>query len=153
MVSVDGFCHENAARDLFWIRHVGAALRRFRYLRDGLFLAAATCYGLNRWLLKPLVAWPFLRGQFNDLLLIPAALPVVLWVQRKTGLRNDDEAPTWSEITLHLGVWSVICEGMVQSGSHRGTSDLWDVVAYGVGGVAAGIWWNHRPWAKPKTIG
>ena len=128
-------------------------MKRFGYFRDELFLTAATCYGLNRWLVKPLVASPFMRGQFNDLLLIPAALPVVLWVQRKLGLRTKDVPPSWSEIGFHLLVWSAICEYIGPMWLHRGTSDLWDVAAYAVGGVAAGVWWNHSPKAKPKADG
>ena len=59
----------------------------FGYWRDRLFLVAVAAYGINRWGLKPRLPSPFLHGHFNDLLLIPAALPVVLWVQRRLGLR------------------------------------------------------------------
>ena len=130
---------------------MGIAMTRFGYLRDRLFLTATTGYGLNRWLIKPLVPLPFLHGQFNDLLLIPAALPVVLWVQRRTGLRTEDGFPSWSEIVLHLVVWSVICEFIGPVWLHRGTSDLWDVAAYTLGGVAAGIWWNRRAPENPEA--
>lgn len=128
-------------------------MRRFRYLRDELFLAATIGYGLNRWIFKPVVMSSFLRGQFNDLLLIPAALPVILWVQRRTGLRSDDGMPSWSEIALHLVVWSVICEWVGPFWLHRGTSDPWDVAAYVVGGIASGLWWNHRPKTKLEAEG
>lgn len=123
---------------------MGTAVRRFRYFRDELFLAAATAYGLNRWLIKPVVASPFLRGQFNDLLLIPAALPLILWVQRQTRLRAADEVPSWSEIGLHFGVWSIICEWIGPRWLHHGTADPWDVLAYAVGGLLAGLWWHRR---------
>ncbi len=132
---------------------MGAAVRRFRYFFDELFLAASLGYAMNRWVLKPLVASAFLRGHFNDLLLIPAALPVILWVQRRTGLRSDDGMPSWSEIALHLAVWSLICEFIGPFWLHRGTADLWDVAAYVVGGLAAGIWWNHRSKVKSEAEG
>jgi hypothetical protein len=148
----NGYHTESASRDRLGIRHVGATVKQFRYLRDELFLTAATCYGLNRWLIKPWVTSPFLHGQFNDLLLIPTGLPVVLWIQRKANLRTGDVAPTWSEITLHLLVWSVICEFMGPVWLHRGTADPWDVAAYAAGGVVAGIWWNYRPQSKPKNV-
>jgi len=122
-------------------------MTRFGYLRDRLFLAAAAGYGLNRWLLKPLIPSPFLRGHFNDLLLIPAALPVVLCVQRFLGLRKHDLPPSWSEMVLHLVVWSVVCEFIGPFWLHHGTADLWDLVAYALGGVAACHWWN-RPAQK-----
>jgi hypothetical protein len=119
-------------------------MSRFGYLRDRLFLAAVTAYVLNRWLLQPLLPSPFLHGQFNDLLLIPAALPPVLWLQRFVGLRDHDLVPSRAEMVFHLAVWSVIGEFIGPHWLHRGTADVWDVVAYAVGGVAACLWWNRR---------
>lgn len=124
-------------------------MNRFGYLRDRLFLAAAAGYALNRWLLKAVFPSPFLHGHFNDLLLIPAALPVVLWVQRHIGLRPHDLAPSWTEICLHLAVWSLICELIGPFWLRRGTADLWDVAAYAVGGIAACLWWNRPVWRRP----
>lgn len=118
-------------------------MSRFGYLRDRLFLVAAAGYALNRWLLKPLLPSPFLHGHFNDLLLIPAALPVVLWVQRLVRLRSHDLAPSWTEMGLHLAVWSVICEFIGPFWLRHGTADPWDVAAYAVGGIAACLWWNR----------
>lgn len=118
-------------------------MNRFGYLRDRLFLVATMSYVLNRWLLKPLLPTPFLHGHFNDLLLIPAALPLVLWVQRAVGLRTHDRAPSWSEMTLHLAVWSLICEFIGPLWLHHGTADVWDVVAYATGGIVACRWWNR----------
>jgi hypothetical protein len=116
---------------------------RFGYWHDPMFLAAASAYALNRWLLKPLLPSPFLHGHFADLLLIPAALPVVLWLQRILGLRGHDHAPSWTEMILHLGVWSLICEFIGPHWLHHGTADIWDVVVYATGGIAACVWWNR----------
>lgn len=124
---------------------MGIAVRPFRCWRDPLFVSAGLGYALNRWLLKPLVLSPFLHGYFNDLLLIPAALPLVLWMQRFTGLRPHDSPPTWLEIGGHLVVWSVICEFIGPRWLHHGTADVWDVVAYVTGGVLAGLWWQRSP--------
>ncbi len=118
-------------------------------MRDRLFLAAAAGYALNRWLLKAVFSSPFLHGHFNDLLLIPAALPVVLWVQRCVGLRPDDRAPSWTEIGLHLAVWSLICEFIGPFWLRHGTADPWDVAAYALGGGAAWIWWTRPAWRIP----
>ncbi|MGE3310374.1 MAG: hypothetical protein AB7O66_10425 [Limisphaerales bacterium] len=121
---------------------------RFRYATDPLCLAACALYALNRWVVLPRVEGAFLHGQFNDLLLIPAALPWVLWAQRRLGLRRHDAPPTWSETGLHLAVWSLICEIMGPLGWHRGVADPWDVAAYVAGGIVAGVWWNrgtHQP--------
>jgi hypothetical protein len=126
-------------------------MSRFGYLRDPLFLTALAGYALNRWVCKALWPSPFLHGQFNDLLLIPAALPAVLWVQRVIGLRNHDRAPSWLETLLHLVAWSVICEFIGPRWLHHGTADGWDVLAYTVGGVMACVWWNHS--VSPRSRG
>ena len=118
-------------------------MKRFGYLRDPLFLVAVAGYALNRWLLKPLLPWPFLHNHFNDLLLIPAALPIVLWMQRLTGLRAHDLTPSWMEMLLHLVIWSVICEFIGPFILHHGRADPWDAAAYAVGGMAARLWWGR----------
>lgn len=129
----------------YWngLRNVGVAMSRFGYVRDPLFLVAASGYVLNRWLFQSLSASPFLHGHLDDLLLIPAALPVVLWVQRIVGLRPHDRSPSWPEMVLHLAVWSLICEYIGPHWLHHGTADAWDVAAYAAGGVVACLWWNR----------
>ena len=136
--------------DRFGIRAAGV-MSRFGYLRDTLFLVAASGYAVNRWLLQSLLPSPFLHGHLNDLLLIPAALPVVLWLQRLAGLRKDDVPPSWMEMAGHLAVWSVICEFIGPFWLHHGTADLWDVAAYAVGGAVACLWWNRS--AQPRSTG
>ena len=118
-------------------------MKRFGYWRDPLCLAACAFYAVNRWLVKPHVHSPFLRGQFNDCLLIPCALPLVLWLQRQLGLRSHDEYPLPGEILFHLVIWSVLCEVI---GPHlmRVTGDVRDVAAYTCGALVAWLWWRSR---------
>ena len=117
-------------------------MTRFRYGADAWCVTGCLAYALNRWWLKPLTASPFLRGHFNDLWLIPCALPWMLWLQRRLGLRHHDRPPTWPEILSHLVLWSCIAEWI---GPHllptRG--DPLDVAAYTVGALAAGWAWNR----------
>jgi hypothetical protein len=119
-------------------------MSRFGYLRDPLFLLASGAYALNRWVLKPLIPSPFLHNHFNDLLLIPAALPVMLWVQRRLDLRKQDGMPTWPEVLMHWAIWSIVCEWIGPFYCHMGVADIWDVVAYGVGAIVAALWWNRN---------
>jgi len=91
--------------------------------------------------LKPLGDSIFLHGAFNDLLLIPAALPWVLAIQHRLGWRKSTAYPSAGEIIGHLVVWSVIAEGIMPLVSTRLTADWLDVVAYAAGAaVAAGLW-------------
>ena len=117
-------------------------MKRFGYLRDPLCFAACALYVLNRCWWRNAVGGPFLTGYFNDLLLIPAALPLVLWVQRYLGVRDDDRPPRWREIALHLVVWSVVAEGIMPHVVQRATGDWHDVVAYAAGAAVAGCWWQ-----------
>lgn len=119
-------------------------MRRFAYGLDPLCLVGCAAYILNRWWVKPQVAGRFLHGHFNDLWLIPCALPPLLWLHRRLGWRTHDAPPQWSEIALHLVFWAVLFEGIGPRLMPRVTGDPWDVAAYAVGGVLAGIWWHRR---------
>jgi len=118
-------------------------MSRFGYLRDPLFLLSSAAYALNRWVLKPRIPSPFLHNHFNDLLLIPAALPVMLVIQRVLGLRKHDQVPTGSEVLMHWVVWSLVCEWIGPFYFHMGVADIRDVVSYGAGAVMAYLWWNR----------
>ena len=117
-------------------------MSRFRYWRDPLCLVCCGLYALNRWVLKPRVHSEFLHSHFNDLLLIPCALPGVLWLQRCLGLRGHDRTPEAGEILFHLVVWSILFEWI---GPHlmRVVGDIRDVAAYAVGAAAAWLWWKR----------
>jgi hypothetical protein len=119
-------------------------VKPFRYWRDSLFLLACSLYAINRWAIIPRVHGAFLRCHFNDLLLIPCALPPLLQLQRWIRLRTHDEMPTSGEIALYLVVWSILFEVIGPHLLRRATGDPGDVVAYVVGGLLAGLWWNRR---------
>ena len=118
-------------------------MRQFGYWRDTLCRLSCAAYAANRWLLKPLCSSRFLHSHFNDLLLIPAALPLVLWLQRRLGLRHHDRFPTAGELISHLVIWSVLFEWV---GPHymRVTGDPLDVAAYAAGSAAAALWWRRQ---------
>ncbi len=119
-------------------------MRRFRYWREPVCLAACVAYAANRWLLKPFIAaGPFIHGHFADLLLIPAALPLVLWLQRRLGWRTHDGPPGAGEVILHLAVWAVIAEVAGPLITHKGTADWRDVAAYCAGAAVCYVWWTR----------
>jgi len=117
-------------------------VKRFRYGFDPLCLAACAAYAFGRWYLRRHVAGGFWHDQFTDLLLIPAALPFMLWLQRRLGLRPDDARPSWREIGGHLAVWSIAAEAVAPLLFHHAVGDWRDVLAYGAGAALAGGWWS-----------
>jgi len=118
----------------------------FRYLRDPVFLFATFLYVLNRLLIAPLYGakLPFLINYFGDALLIPCALPILLWLQRFARLRDNDGAPTVPEILGTLVFWAVLFEWLFPRFAGRGVSDPLDVLAYAVGALLAGAAWHER---------
>jgi len=137
-------------------------MKSFGYLQDKLFLSALTIYSFNKLLILPhfngflrlhaLWIWIFMHGHLDDLLLIPAALPVVLWLHRQLGLRNHDEPPGWGEMAGHLIIWSVMCKLVGPRYLHLGVADPWDLLCFAAGGIAACGWWQHSYRCQSKAI-
>ncbi len=121
-------------------------MQRFGYLLDPLFLLGCSAYTVNRWIIKPHLGAGFFHSYFNDLWLIPCALPVVLWLHHKLGLRDNNEPPGLSEIVPHLIFWSVLFEWIGPKIVTHTTSDPVDVLAYTIGAITAGLWWQRARW-------
>jgi len=116
---------------------VGVVLRRFRYALEPLCLGAVAAFVLARWVFPQ----ELLRGWFTDVLLMPAALPVFLWAERRLGLRKLDGVPSGREILFYFVAWSVASEAIAPRLFSRATGDWLDVVWYGVGAaICWGVW-------------
>lgn len=126
-------------------------MSRFRYCADPLCLVACGLYAANRFWWRQAGGAPFFRNHFDDLLLIPCALPGLLWVQRRLGLREHDRFPGTGEIAFHLLVWSVIAEALGPALLPRAVADLRDVLAYAAGALVALGWWRLRGRAEPPA--
>lgn len=118
---------------------------RFHYFRDALFLTACMAYGINRCFIKPHALPGFMMFHFNDLWLIPCALPPVLWLHQRLGLRAQDGPPQPFEIAGHLVFWSLLFEWIIPKLTHA-SGDPTDVAAYALGAIIAGMWWNRHRW-------
>jgi hypothetical protein len=118
---------------------------RFRYLRDPLFVTCVAVYFVNRWALKPLLRGGFLHDHLNDLICIPVWVPIMLWGQRRLGLRATDSPPLASEILIPLFVWSWFFEIVLPptgwAGS-RAVSDYRDIIYYSLGAALAACFWR-----------
>jgi hypothetical protein len=69
-------------------------------------------------------------------------LPLVLWIQRRLGLRGDDRFPTAGEIAVHVAVWAFIAEVAGPWLLRRGTADWRDALMYASGGLVAAVLWR-----------
>lgn len=125
-------------------------MNQFRYGFDAVCVAACLVYAVNSWLVPEAVKGVFMSGYLNDVLLVPAALPLVLGLQRVLGLRSHNGPPRWTEIGAHLVVWAVIAEFVVPGTVPHATYDPLDLLAYSSGALAAGLWWNRRRLARPQ---
>jgi hypothetical protein len=136
-------------------------MKRFGYLQDPLFCVSLTAYAVNRLVILPHLhgflhahgewLWPFLHSHFDDLLMMPVALPVVLWLQRLGGLRNHDRPPGWREMSAHCAVWSVMAKIIGPFWLHIGTADPWDILYFAAGGIAACFWWNRHAFTVSRV--
>jgi ubiquinone/menaquinone biosynthesis C-methylase UbiE len=116
-------------------------VKRFGYVFDPLFLVCCALYAANRWLIKPHCHVAFFHNWFNDVLLIPCALPPLLLVHRWWRLRGHDQPPTLAEVSAHVLGWSVLFE-VIGPRLMPTTGDPWDAVAYAGGGAAAFFCWR-----------
>ncbi len=126
-------------------------MKAFGFWRDPLFLIGCAAYALNRWWLKPHFRSNFLHSYFNDLWLIPCALPLVLYVHRRLALRSD-LPPTLTEVISHLILWSALFEWWGPQLLPSATGDVRDVVCYWAGGLLAWLWWNRAGMRGAKLL-
>lgn len=126
------------------IPHAGFAVKRFRGLGDPLCLLACALYLMNRLWMRSHLGGAFLQGHFDDMLMVPAALPMVLWIHERVHWRPVGALPTFSEVVAHVGIWSFVCEVLGPHLNSRAVGDPLDVLCYVVGGVGSWLWW-HLP--------
>jgi len=119
-------------------------MRAYGYWRDPLFLTGCAAYAVNSWLIRPHMQAGFSQMHFNDLWLIPCALPPVLWLHRKFGLRSHDQVPQFLEVVLHLIFWSVLFEWIGPLFLRRAVGDPMDVVVYTLGALLSMLWWHRE---------
>lgn len=124
-------------------------MRAFGYARDRTCWVACALYATNRWAVPAAVKNVFLRGYFNDCLLIPAALPLMLLLERWLGLRGVDTAPRWPEVLFHLVIWSVAAEVVGPHLFPHAQGDVFDVAAYAAGAIVALLVWTRAYAARP----
>jgi hypothetical protein len=123
-------------------------LNPFGYWRDRLFQGCCGLYALNRWGLQPRVHNAFLHRYFDDLLLIPCALPLLLYLQRRLKLRNHDGPPTAGEIASNVLLWFILFEVLGPHINLLRTGDPWKALVDAAGGALAWLWWHRERFGR-----
>ena len=121
----------------------------FRYLRDPLFVFCVVLYFVNRLVLKPHIhhgaLGAFLHGSLNDVICIPFWVPIMVWMMRKVGLRNEDGPPHGAEVLIPVLLWSWFFELVLPflGPFHRlATCDPDDILCYTLGALLAVLFWK-----------
>jgi hypothetical protein len=132
--------------------------RRFRYLRDPVFLTAVAMHLLNRFVIRPLTGDPsdFFHCYLSDLLCVPVWLPLVLWLERRIRVREHDEPPTVRELVAMVVIWSIVFEVLVPSTPlhiwfPNAVGDPVDMLMYAAGAALAGFYWRSGSAPAPAT--
>ena len=118
---------------------------QFRYFMDIHFLFCITLYFLNKMIfVKVFNQNTFMTGYLNDSLLVGCCLPPLIFVIKTLGFRNEYDAPRGEEILIVVLVWSLIFEVIAPFYLNIGVSDLYDVLAYMIGGSISWCIWNFN---------
>ena len=117
----------------------------FLYLRDPLFLVCVATYFVNRLVLKKIWTSGFVHEHLNDLICIPFWVPIMLFAQRRLGLRDQDGRPSASELVIPLVIWSWMFEIILPRTEFFGNwcvADYLDVMYYALGALLAALFWR-----------
>jgi len=123
----------------------GWIVPRFKYLADPVCIGSVVVYLVNRIWLKPSgISGTFGSCYLNDMLCLPLFLPMILWLQRRMGLRVHDGPPRVWEVLQHWAIFSILVEVLLPRFPQyfRTVADPMDVVAYLVGGMMGWMWWR-----------
>ena len=86
-----------------------------------------------------------LRSHLNDVICVPFFVPMMLWANKRLGLRRHDGPPDAVEIVVPLIIWSALFEIVIplQRDWHVPTiADPKDVLSYCLGAMVAAAFWK-----------
>lgn len=121
----------------------------FKYLSDPLFLSSSITYVTNKTLSLCTnthgSGWvsAFLASYLNDLLLVPVAIPIILFFSKTLKLRPQSLPPSMLELAIPVLIWSIAFEVIGPYVFGKGVSDPFDVLAYCFGGFASWLIWRR----------
>jgi hypothetical protein len=129
----------------------------FAYLRDPLFLVCFAAYWLHKLLVVCGLSNDWLRAWLNDVICLPFWVPIILWAQRRLGLRTHDGPPAAIELVVPLVIFAGVFEVWLPSTrtfAGLAVPDPCDVLCYACGGLGSALFWSwrYRPRAAYVTL-
>jgi len=116
----------------------------FKYLLDPIFILSSALYAVNKISHVRPYYWcnGFFKNYLNDVLLVPVMIPVILFFLSACNVRKTNSPPMIIEIVIPLIIWSIAFELIGPFYFGKGTSDLFDVYSYVIGGFLSWKYWN-----------
>ena len=112
----------------------------FYYLYKPLFIFSTLLYLVNRFCLKVFFnQTSFITNYFNDLLLTPVLLPIILTVGIIFKQRYWVFKPSLAEILFWVIIFSIFFEVITPCFNPRSTGDYMDAICYLSGGL---VYWK-----------
>ncbi len=109
------------------------------------WIFSLACYAVHRWWqwASPSPGW--MSNHWNDIWMLPCAVPLVTRMYAALNLRASTAPPSLSEIVWLGLLWSVMAECLAPLWFTRSTGDPLDVLAYGLGGFMLWLRWHLIP--------
>lgn len=121
-------------------------------LRNPLFLAASGAYWLNRFLLSWLDLRHLQVPYLNDVLCLPVALTLALFLQQRFFPASARQRLHPGQVVFAFLYFSVFFEGLLPAWSGLYTRDAWDLAAYACGGLIFYFGCNPKAPVRPDPI-
>ncbi|XOV71453.1 MAG: hypothetical protein ACFHW5_22565 [Verrucomicrobiota bacterium] len=112
---------------------------------DSFWLLSLACYAIHRiwqWA-SPAPGW--MSSYWNDIWMLPCAVPLVIRIYETLNLREPNMHPSLSEIVWHGLLWSFMAEGLAPVWFPSSTADPLDLAAYALGGFMLWLRWHLFP--------
>ncbi len=121
-------------------------------LKNPYFLLASFCYLTNRFLFKLIGFQDVVVPYLNDLLCLPVALTLALFLQHQLFPGVARNRLNKAQVIFSFLYFSVFFEGILPAFSERYTRDLWDIPAYAAGGILFYYFCNPKAQTLPKEV-
>ena len=115
-----------------------------KLLGDPFWHVSLACYALHRCWQGFHTGSGWFDHYWNDLWMLPCALPLVLFLYQILGLRLCGAVPSGSEIFWHGMLLSLMAEVAGPLLFEHAVGDPWDILAYAMGGGMLYCRWHIR---------